>query len=189
MYEIKKYGNDLDLSFFYQRCQEKGFLNNASQKRLIDSFSKQKYFNLWILFYDNLPVGSTAVHDFDEVMGENSYRICVRTCALTELLPIKHMRTKDGITKHQNICSQIFIPVTLNALPKDSKCYITSSNKDEASMQKVNGIWAKLLSKQGVIKKVKDVFYRGANQTVWQLNTEEFMKQIDRHTKWEYQTV
>jgi hypothetical protein len=56
-------------------------------------------------------------------------------------------------------------------------------------MQKVNGIWAKLLSKQGVIKKVKDIFYRGTNQTVWQLNTEEFMKQIDQHTKWEYQTV
>lgn len=189
MYEIKKYNNDLDLSFFYQRCQEKGFFNNASQKRLIDSFDRQRYFDLWILFYKNQPVGSTAVHDFDDVMGENSYRICVRTCVLTALLPIKHVRTKEGITKHQNICSQIFIPVTLNALPKDGRYYITSSNKCEASMQKVNGIWANLLSRQGVIKKIKDVFYRGADQTVWQLNDEEFVKQIDQHTRWEYQIV
>ena len=103
MYEIREYQKDMDLSFFYKRCQQKGFTNNDSQKSLIDTFEKQKFYKLWVLFYNNMPVGTTAAHDFDDVMGENSYRICVRTCVLSELLPIKHVRTKDGIINHQNI--------------------------------------------------------------------------------------
>ena len=176
----------MDLSFFYELCLKKGFMNNSSHLRLIDTFKQQRFYKLWILFYNNLPVGTTAAHDFDDVMGENSYRICVRTCLLSEMLPIKHVRTKDGIVNHQNIVSQIFIPVTLGALPNGSKCYITSSDKDEASMKKVNGIWTKLLSRQGVLEKVKDVFYRGTNQTVWLLNNQQFFKQLDQSARWEY---
>lgn len=189
MYKIQEYQRNIDLSSFYQRCLEKGFMNNASPKRLIDTFEKQKFFKLWILFYKDTPVGSTVAHDFDEVMGENSYRICARTCVLSDMLPIKHIRTKDGIINHQNVCSQIFIPVILRSLPLHSRCYITSSDKDEASMKQVNGIWAKLLSRQGVLEPVKDIFYRGANQTVWQLNTESFLAQLEQHPRWEYSTV
>jgi len=189
MYQIQEYNNSIDLSSFYDCCLQKGFINNASQKRLVDTFKNQKYFKLWILFYNNVPVGSTVAHDFDEVMGEHSYRICARTCVLSDQLPIKHIRTKDGIVHHQNICSQIFIPVILKTLPQDSKYYITSSNKDEASMKQVNSIWTKLLAKQGVLKETKNVFYRGADQTVWQLMTEVFLEQLDAHTKWEYKLV
>lgn len=189
MYSIQEYQRNIDLSSFYQRCLEKGFMNNASPKRLIDTFEKQKFFKLWILFYNNLPVGSTVAHDFDDVMGENSYRICARTCVLSDMLPIKHIRTKDGIVNHQNVCSQIFIPEILRTLPQDSDCYITSSDKEEASMKQVNGIWAKLLSKQGVLERMKDVFYRGADQTVWRLNREQFLAQLKQHPQWEYSTV
>lgn len=189
MYQIKEYQQGMDISIFYQMCLERGFTNNASPERLIDTFKQQKFFKLWILFYNNLPVGSTAAHDFDDVMGENSYRICARTCVLSDMIPVKHIRTKGGITNHQNVCSQIFIPVILNALPNDSRCYITSSDKDEASMKQVNGIWAKLLSKQGVLEKVKDVFYRGADQTVWFLNSEQFFKQLKQHSQWGYRLI
>ena len=189
MYSIQEYQRNIDLSSFYQRCLEKGFMNNASPKRLIDTFERQKFFKLWILFYNKLPAGSTVAHDFDDVMGKNSYRICARTCVLSDMLPIRHIRTKDGIINHQNVCSQIFIPEILRTLPQDSDCYITSSNKDEASMKQVNGIWAKLLSRQGVLERVKDVFYRGAEQTVWRLNREQFLAQLKRHPQWEYNTV
>ena len=140
MYQIREYQQGMDLSAFYQSCLERGFTNNSSSKCLIDTFEQQKFFKLWILFYNDMPVGSTVAHNFDDVMGENSYRICARTCVLSDMLPIKHVRTKGGITNHQNVCSQIFIPVTLNALPDGSRCYITSSDKDEASMKQVNGI-------------------------------------------------
>lgn len=186
MYEISEYKRDMDLSFFYKRCEQKGFLNNASQKRLIESFDRQKFYKLWILFYNNLPVGTTAAHDFDEIMGENSYRICVRTCVLSELLPIKHIRTKDGIINHQNIVSQIFIPTIINSLPINSGLYITSCKKDEASMRLVDGIWAKLLMKQKSLKKIKNVFYRGVEQTVWQLIPKIFLSNLYQHPRWEY---
>lgn len=186
MYQIKEYQKNMDLSFFYDLCLKKRFMNNSSPLRLIDTFKQQKFYKLWILFYNNLPVGTTAAHDFDDVMGENSYRICVRTCLLSEMLPIKHVRNKNVIINHQNIVSQIFIPVTLGVLPSGSKCYITSSDKDEASMKKVNVIWTKLLSRQGVLEKVKDVFYRGTTQTVWLLNNQQFFKQLDQSAQWEY---
>lgn len=186
MYEISEYKRDMDLSFFYKRCEQKRFLNNASQKRLIESFDRQKFYKLWILFYNNLPVGTTAAHDFDEIMGENSYRICVRTCVLSELLPIKHIRTKDGIINHQNIVSQIFIPTIINSLPVNSGLYITSCKKDEASMRLVDGIWAKLLMKQESLKKIKNVFYRGVEQTVWQLIPKIFLSNLYQHPRWEY---
>lgn len=189
MYQIKEYQQGMDLSIFYQMCLERGLTNNSSHKNLIDTFRQQKFFKLWILFYNNIPVGTTVTHDFDNVMGENSYRICARTCVLSDMLPIKHIRTKDGIINHQNICSQIFIPVILNALPNNSQCYITSSDKDEASMKQVDSIWTKLLSKQGVLEKVKDVFYRGANQTVWLLNSVQFFKQLKQHPQWEYKLI
>lgn len=186
MYQIKEYHPGMDLSIFYQMCSERGFLNNSSAKSLIYTFDQQKFFKLWILFYNSMPVGSTAVHDFDDPMGEHSYRICARTCVLSDMLPIKHVRTKNGITNHQNICSQIFIPVIINSLPNNSRCYITSSNKNEASMKQVNSIWAKLLSKQGVLEKVKNIFYRGHDQTVWLLNTKKFLLQLQQHPRWEY---
>lgn len=189
MYQIKEYQKGMDLSIFYQMCLARGFMNNSSPKQLIDTFRQQKFFKLWILFYDDLPVGSTVAHDFDDVMGENSYRICARTCVLSDMIPIKHVRTKGGITNHQNICSQIFIPVILEALPEGSRCYITSSDKEGASMKQVNGIWTKLLSKQGVLEKVKEVFYRGANQNVWFLDREQFFKHLKRHYQWEYRLI
>jgi hypothetical protein len=189
MYRIQEYHKDMDLSTFYQKCLDRGIMNNASPKRLIDTFKQQKFFKLWILFYNNIPAGSTIAHDFDDVMGENSYRICARTCVLSDMLPIRHIRTKDGIINHQNVCSQIFIPVILNALPTDSKCYITTSDKDEASMKQVNWVCANIFSKQGVLERVDDVFYRGATQTVWLVHRERFFEQLAQHPRWEYSTV
>lgn len=189
MYEIKEYQRDMDLSFFYKRCQQKGFTNNASQKSLIGTFEKQKFYKLWVLFYNNMPVGTTAAHDFDDVMGKNSYRICVRTCVLSELLPIKHVRTKDGIINHQNIVSQIFIPIIINALPIKSGLYITSSKKDEASMRLVDSIWARLLMKQKSLKKIREVHYRGTEQTVWQLVPKIFLKNLYQHPRWQYKVA
>lgn len=186
MYQIKEYRPGMDLSIFYQMCLERGFLNNSTAENLIYTFDQQKFFKLWILFYNGLPVGSTAAHDFDDLMGENSYRICARTCVLSDMLPIKHVRTRSGITNHQNICSQIFIPVIINALPNNSRCYITSSDKNEASMRQVNDIWARLLEKQGVLEKVKNIFYRGSDQTVWLLNNKEFFLRLHQEPIWEY---
>jgi len=190
MYEIRKYSDDLDLSFFYQRCEQKGFTNNSSKKKLVDSFKNQKEFQLWVLYYNGLPVGTTGAHSFDDVMGENSYRICVRTCVLTDELNIKNIRSiRDGINKHQYVSSQFFIPLCIEWAPKGSKLYITTSDKDEASMRLVHNLFFPELSKIGIVEKIKNIVYRGAEQTVWQLMPEVFLKNLNRYPRWEYKSV
>ena len=41
MYRIQEYHKDMDLSTFYQKCLDRGIMNNASPKRLIDTFKQQ----------------------------------------------------------------------------------------------------------------------------------------------------
>jgi hypothetical protein len=190
MYEIKKYNEDLDLTFFYKKCAEKGFTNNSSKEKLIDSFKNDKEYQLWILYYNNKPVGSTAIHSFDDIMGKNSYRICVRTCILTDELNILNVRSvKTGINKHQNISSQIYIPLCIKYTPTNSKLYITSSNKEKASMKLVHKIFLPELSKMSIVKKIKNIIYKGTEQTVWQLFPDLYLKSLEKYPKWSYKII
>ena len=87
MYKLVKYTDDLDLSEFYKTCSERGLVNNSSRKNMIDCFNNEREFNCWILYYNDIIVGSVASHSFD-IMGVNSYRIAARTCVLSHLLQI-----------------------------------------------------------------------------------------------------
>jgi hypothetical protein len=190
MYEIKEYNENLDLTYFYNKCKEKGFINNSSKSKLIKNLKKEKEFKLWILYYNNKPVGSTAFHSFDDVMGENSYRICVRSCVLSDELNIKNIRSiRGGINKHQYVSSQFFIPLCIEWTPKDSKLYITTSNKDEASMRLVHNLFFPELSKIGIVKKIKNIFYGGVEQTVWQLIPEVFLESLNKCLRWDYKYI
>ena len=77
MYKIIPWSEDLDLTDFYRYCKDKGFINNASQKALIDCFRNEREWQVWILYYNDVAVGSVAAHSIDE-----GYRICARTCVL-----------------------------------------------------------------------------------------------------------
>jgi len=190
MYEIKKYNDNLDLSFFYQRCAMKGFKNNSSKKKLVDIFKNEKDYQLWILYYNNKPIGSTGFHSFDDVMGKNSYRICVRTCVLTDELDILNIRPLSNIIKkHQNISSQIYMPLCIKFTPKNSNLYITTSNKEEASMKLMHRIVFPELGKMGVVKNIKNIIYKGTEQTIWQLFPDLYLKSLEQHPRWEYRLV
>jgi len=189
MYEIKKYNEDLDLTFFYKKCEEKGFTNNSSKEKLIDSFKNDKEYQLWILYYNNKPVGSTAIHSFDDIMGKNSYRICVRTCVLTDELNIKHIRPKSIIKKFQNIISQIFVPISIKQTPENSSLYITTSNKEIASMKAIHNLVLPELSKTNSVKNIKNVYYKGTEQTIWQLFPNIFLNNLNRYPKWSYKII
>jgi len=190
MYEIKEYNENLDLTYFYNKCKEKGFINNSSKSKLIKNLKKEKEFKLWILYYNNKPVGSTAIHSFDNVMGENSYRICARSCVLSDELNIKNIRSiRGGIDKHQYVSSQFYIPLCIEWAPKGSKLYVTTSNKNEASMRLVHNLFFPQLSKIGIVKKIKNIFYGGVEQTVWQLLPEVFLESLNKCPRWDYKYI
>jgi len=188
MFYVIPWSEDLDLSYFYERAKAKGFLNNCSQKKLVDCFNNEKEKQVWILYFKSKPIGSVAAHSFEDVMGEGSYRIAARTCVLTDEIEGSYgraLRTIRVITEYQNPTSQFLIPKCIEWAPPTSKLYITSNESDVGTQRRVNNIFGPALEKQGVLKNIGQVFYRETLQTVWQLDAEKFLRQLSRFPKWQ----
>lgn len=194
MYKIIPWTSDLDLTEFYSLAESKGFLNNSNQKLLVNCFDKEREKQVWILYYNDRAVGSVAAHSFDE-MGENSYRIAVRTCVFSDLLPsvaertgnsikINGLRTVEGIVTHQNVTSQFLIPACLEWVPKESNLYITTNENDAGTQRHVHRIFAPAMERSGQMKRIKDIVYRGTKQTVWQFFPDKFWEMMNRYDRW-----
>lgn len=186
-YKIVQWHKDLDLNNFYKEAESRGFLNNASQHMLVDSIAKEKEWAVWILYFNGTPVGSVAAHSFDDVMGPNSYRIAARTCVFTDKLSGPYstaLRTISVITKHQNPTAQFLIPTCIEWCPPSANLYITSNESLIGTQRRVHNIFGPALERQGVMKKEKEVFYRGTTQTVWNFNSKLFYEQLAKFDRW-----
>ena len=189
MYKIEAWRPDLNLEEFYSIATSKGFTNNASQHMLIDCFASEREKQVWILYYNNRAVGSVAAHSFDDIMGPNSYRIAARACIFTDMVgePYRNvLRTITGITTHQNLTSQFLIPTCIDWAPKDANLYITSNESAVGSQRRVHNIFGPALEKTGILKRIKDTYYRGTIQTIWQLFPGRFYEELSIHKRWKY---
>lgn len=184
MYKVIPWSADLDLTEFYATASARGFVNNASQKMLVDCFNNEREKQVWILYYNKIPVGSVAAHSFDE-MGPNSYRIAARTCVFTDLLPLNTLRTANQIVTHQHVTSQFLIPTCIEWAPKGSNLYITSNENDAGTQRLVHRIFGPAMEKSGQMKRVKDLFYRGTTQTIWQLLPDRFYEELGKYSRWQ----
>jgi len=186
MFEVKKWNATLDLSEFYATAQAKGFANNASQTMLVDSLAKEKKWCVWILYYNNKAIGSVGAHSFPE-MGDNAYRIAVRTCVFTDELDGVYgnaLRTKSVITENQNPTAQFLIPVCIEWCPPNAKLYITSNESSVGTQRKVHNIFGPLMERHGMMKRIVDIDYRGHVQTVWELFADNFYKTLNKYPRW-----
>ena len=182
-FEIVPWSADLDLATFYATADAKGFSNNASQQMLVDSLAKEKEWCVWILYYNNEAVGSVAAHSFPE-MGDNAYRIAVRTCVFTDKLPITALRTRNQIVTHQHATSQFLIPVCIEWAPEGSRLFITSNESSVGTQRLVHRIFAPAMEATGQMKRVTEIEYRGTEQTVWQLFPDKFYEELNKYDKW-----
>jgi hypothetical protein len=183
MFKVVPWTPLLNLSLFYATALKKGFLNNASQHMLVDCFNKEREKQVWILYYNNIAVGSVAAHSFDE-MGENSYRIAARTCVFTDHIPINTLRTVNQIITHQNITAQYLIPVCIQWAHPQSKLYITTNENTVGAQCLVHRIFGPAMERSGQMAKITDIVYRGTNQTVWQLFADKFLERLDHYGRW-----
>lgn len=183
MYKIVPWNENLDLSDFYKTAGEKGFTNNASQYMLVDCFKKETSWNVWILYYDDVAVGSVAAHTFPE-MGENAYRIAARTCVFTDKLPTNSLRTANQIVTHQHVTSQFLIPTCIDWVPANCKMFITTNENESGTQRLVHRIFAPAMEKTGQMKKVTEIFYRGTLQTVWELYPVIFLQELAKYKIW-----
>jgi hypothetical protein len=188
MFKIVPWSEDLDLTNFYASAAARGFENNSNQKALIDCFCNEREKQVWILYFNDDAVGSVAAHSFDDVMGPSSYRIAARTCVFTDKLVGAYgtaLRTISVITKHQNPTAQFLIPACIDWAPKGSRLYITTNENTVGTQKRVHNIFGPALQRQGAMKKIKEVFYRGTDQTVWELYSEVFLKQLNQYPRWQ----
>lgn len=184
MYEIIPWNENLDLSGFYESAANKGYVNNSSQKMLVDCFRKESNWNVWILFKDEKPIGSVAAHSFHNIMGINSYRIAARTCIITNQSDKNSLRTRNQIVTHQHYTSQFLIPACLNWVPKNSSVYITTNQLETGTQKLVNRIFAPAMEKTGQMKYMKDIEYRGCWQSVWQFFPDRFWEEMSKYPRW-----
>ena len=187
MYKIIPWTPELDLTEFYASAAAKGFSNNANQKMLVDSLAKEKEWAVWILYYNDKAVGSVGAHSFPE-LGENAYRIAVRTCVFTDELSGSYgraLRTKSVITENQNPTAQFLIPACINWAPTGSKLYITSNESTVGTQRRVHNIFGPLMERQGMMKRVTDIEYRGHLQTVWELFPDKFYEVLNKYPRWQ----
>lgn len=187
MFKVIPWSSDLDLSFFYSQAALRGFKNNSSEKMLVGSFQKENKKQIWILYYNELPIGSVAAHSFDDVMGENTFRIAARTCVFTDMIDGaygKALRTKSVITENQNPTAQFLIPTCIDWAPLGSRLFITSNESPVGTQRRVHSIFGPLMEKQGMMKCIKDVEYRGHMQRVWELFPDKFYEVLNKYPRW-----
>lgn len=178
MYKIVPWTEDLDLTDFYAEADRRGFVNNASQEAMIDCFRNEREWCVWILYYNHLAVGSVGAHSIDE-----GYRICARTCVLTNLIPTQTLRTRNQIINHQHITAQFFMPACIE-WAGDDDMYITSHPSDVGTQKLVHNIWGPSLEKTGVLTRAFEKQYRGHNQTFWKLHPDVFLDQLNKVARW-----
>jgi hypothetical protein len=183
-YKIIEYSPNLDLVDFYNENKLRGLENNSSQQEMFDCFRNEKKWNGWLVEYNNKFIGGVCIHSFDDVMGADSYRIYARSCFHTELSMKPTGYVKSHYSQLQNVGLQLFTPVSVEWAGLDKKFYGSSNSRDVGSAQVVDKIWFPRLAERGIFTKVKEVFYRGHYQNIWELNVSEYLTQIAEVDLW-----
>lgn len=175
---------DLKLESFYSEAKRKGFTNNSSRKALVETLAKERTWCVWILFYNDNPVGSVGAHSLPE-LGPNAYRICTRTCVFTDMLPFRQLRAlKYTCQRHQNVAGQFFIPECIEWAGRDKDLYISSHPSNVGTQRLVHNIYCPALVETGALERTCELEYRGHVQTFWKLNVDVFYKQLNELPRW-----
>lgn len=185
MHNLIEWNDNLDLTEFYAEAGRRGFVNNSSQKNMIDCFRNEREWNAWILYEDNRAIGSVAAHSFDNVMGSNTYRVLTRVCTFAESRRGKGLITpKRLIAEHQNLTDQFLLPQCIEWVAGRGSIFATSNESKEASQRLVHRYYFPTLEKIGIAKKIKDVNYRNIDQTVWEIYPDRFLENLECYPRW-----
>lgn len=179
MYNMIRWTPNLNLDEFYKQAGARGFLNNASQGAMIDCFRNENDWAVWLLYFNNKAVGSVAAHTIDE-----GFRICARTCILSDLLPITALRTRNQIATHQHYTAQFFMPTCIEWVANRGDIYITSHPSEIGTQRLVHSVWGPTMEKTGVVSRAFEKAYRGHVQTFWKVHADVFLEQLSKVKRW-----
>jgi hypothetical protein len=182
MFYIQEYNENLDLSEYYRLASERGFYNNNTKEKLIDTWLHMDRWQVWLLYYNETIVGSIAAHSLEElgVLGD-AYRIAARTCTFDDLIgQRKTLRTPNTIiAKHQNLTAQFLLPLCIEWAGKNKNLYISSNENDTGTQKYVHRLYCPGLKKVNILEESIELEYRGAIQSFWRMNVPEFYRQME----------
>lgn len=182
MYKIIPWTEGLDLTDFYAEAASRGFVNNASQKAMIDCFRDESEWAAWMLYQDEKAVGSVAAHSFN-VMGPNAYRVLARTCTFGTARQNSGLITpRKLIAEHQNLTDQFLLPACINWAK--GELYSTSNESGIASQRLVHRHYFPTLAKLGIVERVCEMNYRNTDQTVWRIYPDRFLENLNKFPRW-----
>lgn len=185
MYKLISWSSNLDLTDFYKEAGSRGFVNNSSQRAMIDCFVNEREWAAWILYQDDRAVGSVAAHSFDDVMGGASYRVLTRVCTFAEARKTTGLITpKRLIAEHQNLTDQFLLPRCLEWVGDRGTAYATSNPSKQASQRLVHKYYFPTLAELEIVERIKDVDYRGLLQTVWKIHRDKFLTNLAKYPRW-----
>jgi hypothetical protein len=185
MHKTVEWNKDLNLTEFYSEATRRGFVNNSSQKAMIDCFRNEREWNAWILYENDRAIGSVAAHSFDDVVL-GGYRILTRVCTFAEARKDKGLITpKRLIAEHQNLTDQFLLPQCIEWVSNKGRMFATSNSSKEASQRLVHSYYFPTLEKIGVVSKhIDNVNYRHTNQTVWEIHPDKFYANLKLYPRW-----
>lgn len=184
MFKIIEWNKNLDLDHFYSEATRRGFVNNSSQKAMIDCFRNEREWNAWILYNGDRAVGSVAAHSFDDIMP-GGYRILTRVCTFAEERKSTGLITpKRLVAEHQNLTDQFLLPQCIDWVAGRGRMFATSNASKEASQRLVHSYYFPTLAKLGIVTKIKDVHYRYTDQTVWEIHPDKFFENLEKYERW-----
>lgn len=184
MHKVIEWSTKLDLSKFYESAIKWNFVNNFSKAVMIDCFNNEREKNFWVLYKNDQPIGFVGAHSFDDIMGPNSYRIMTRCCVIPEHNDNRGLRTANSfMIQHQHYSAQFFYERCINWAGTEH-IYATSNSSEQATQRIVHTKYFPMLEKIGLVTKIKNVFYRGTEQTVWKIHAKEMIADINRYPRW-----
>ena len=102
----------------------------------------------------------------------------------SDQIPIPSIRTRNQIVTHQHVTSQFLIPACIEWTPPWADLYITSNESSVGTQRLVHNIFGPAMETTGQMKRIKDIEYRGTQQTVWQLFPTKFLEELEKYPRW-----
>ena len=182
-FKLVEFSEELDLAEFYAEAGRRGFNNNSSQQVMVDCFRNEPEWKVWLLYQGDKVVGSVAAHSFD-IMGKNCYRVLARTCVFAETRPSSGLLTANKwVVENQSCVNQFLLPVCVNWTKGD--LYATSNESVVASQRLVNKHYFTTLTKAGISERIGVMNYRNTDQTIWRIDRDKFLANLDRYPRWD----
>ena len=180
MWKLEIYNGTQDLEQWFQDASAKNYVNNSSQKMLLDYLQNEEDTTLFLLYNNNRIVGNFVTHKLRSlgILGANAHRIAARMCVINDHIQgprkIIGLRSMNAENCHDHINHQFLYSVGIRYLGLDTPMYVSSHPSAVGSQKIVHNKYCPKLKEIGLLEEPIELEYRNHFQYFWKLNTKKW---------------